>query len=108
MDHDGAGETSQIRLTPGGEYPHFCEAFTGGRLGTDKGRNRVGGETPTQSPLQGDFGDAGRAPERVAISGAKETEGGGGGGGEEYGGHQGCGEGLRNLWRRPTGGGWLI
>ena len=38
----------------------------------------MGGETPTKSSLRGAFGDAGRAPERVASSGEEEGEGGGG------------------------------
>ena len=43
----------------------------------------MGSETPTKSLLRGDFGDAGRAPERVASGGEEEGEGGGGRGGEE-------------------------
>ena len=85
-DHDGAGGSVQLRPTPGGEYPHFSEAVTGGQLGTYRERYQVGGETITQSLLWGNVRDAGRAPERVDGGGEEGDEGRGGNRGGDDGG----------------------
>ena len=65
-DHGGAGGAVQIRPSPGDENTHFLAAVTGGRLGTYRGQDRVGGDTLTQSPLWGAVSDVRRTPRNVA------------------------------------------
>ena len=66
VDHGRAGGAVQLNPAPGGKYLHFGGAVPGGQLGTNRGRDQVGGETLTQSPLRGTVGDTGRPTEKVA------------------------------------------
>ena len=75
-NHGGEVGFVQLRPTPGDEHPHFLAAVPGGILGAYEGRDRVDGDTTTQSPLQGAVGDAGRKSEEVAGGSNKGIEGG--------------------------------
>ena len=69
------GGAVQLRTDPRDKHPYFRGEFTGGRLGTYRGRDRVGGYTLTKSLLRGTVRDARRTPDKVSGGGEKGGEG---------------------------------
>ena len=74
-DHIREGGDVHICPAHRDEYPHFCGAIPGGQLGTYGEKDRLGGETLTQSPLQGAVRDLVRTPENESGGGKKIREG---------------------------------
>ena len=84
-DQVGAGGVVQLHTDPREEHLYFRGEFNGGQLDTYRGRDRLGGDTLTQSPFQETVRDARRTPDKVYKGG----KGGGKGRDDSWGGDDG-------------------